>query len=133
MRHSIGIGTTATIDREVTDEYCTTRGEHRIFSTPDLVVLVEATAIRALEPVLGEGQDSVGSHVAISHGAPSLKGQVVSATTTVSQVDRRRVVFDVEVRDGLDTVSTGTHERFVVDLDTFDVRLREKADKVAGA
>jgi fluoroacetyl-CoA thioesterase len=123
----ITVGTSYTLERVVEDKDCTIRGNHQIFATPDLVLLVEAAAIEALAQHLPDNQSSVGSHINISHVAPTLKGQTVSATTKVTLVDRRRVVFDVEVHDDFDSVSTGTHERFIVDLDTFGQRLDAKA------
>jgi predicted thioesterase len=51
----------------------------------------------------------------------------VWATTTVKEVDRRRVLFDIEVRDEKEIIATGTHERFIVDLEKFEARLGEKA------
>jgi predicted thioesterase len=128
--NEITVGTSYTLERVVEDKDCTTRGEHQIFATPDLVLLVEAAAIEALAQHLPEGQSSVGSHINISHVAATLKGQKVTATTTVTLVDRRRVEFDVEVHDEFDTVSTGTHERFIVDLDKFGARLDDKSLKV---
>ena len=127
----ITIGTSCTLDHVVEDKDCTTRGEHQIFATPNLVLLVEAAAIEALSQHLPQGQSSVGSHISISHVAPTLKGQTLRATTTVALVDRRRVVFDVEVHDESDSVSTGTHERFIVDLDKFGQRLNAKAAMLA--
>jgi predicted thioesterase len=129
--NDITVGTAHTLERVVEDKDCTTRGKHQIFATPDLVLLVEATAIETLAQHLPESQSSVGSHIDISHVAPTLKGQTVSATTTVTLVDRRRVVFDVEVHDEFDSVSTGTHERFIIDLDKFDQRLDAKAAAVS--
>ncbi|MCW2739047.1 hotdog domain-containing protein [Nocardioides sp.] len=127
----ITVGTSYTLERVVGDDDCTTRGEHQIFATPDLVLLVEAAAIAALAQHLPEGQSSVGSHINITHVAPTLKGQTVTAVTTVTEVDRRRVEFSVEVRDEIDTVSTGTHERFIVDLDKFGERLNDKVLRVS--
>jgi predicted thioesterase len=63
-----------------------------------------------------------------------LLGQRVWITATVTLVDRRRVVFEIEGRDDADdTIVTGTHERFVVDLDKFGARLDAKAAAVAEA
>lgn len=131
MLEDITVGTTGTLERLITDEYCTTRGDHQIFSTPDLVLLLEAAAIEALAPHLPEGQSSVGTTIDIAHTAATLKGQTVTCTATVTEADRRRFVFDIVATDELDTVCTGSHERFVVDLDKFGARLAEKAEKVA--
>lgn len=133
MNERITVGTTATLDRLITDEYCTTRSAYQIFSTPDLVLLLEAAAIKALAPHLSEGEASVGTKIDIAHLAATLKGQTVACTATVTEVDRRRIVFDILASDGIDTVCTGAHERFVVDLEKFGARLAEKAERVADA
>jgi fluoroacetyl-CoA thioesterase len=124
-------GLSHTVERLVEEEYCTQRAGQYIFSTPNLVLLIEETAIRAIAPFLREGQACVGSMIDITHGAPTLRGQRVWATTTVTTVDRRRVVFDVQARDEFDVISKGRHERFIVDLDKFEARLSEKSAKVA--
>ena len=102
-------------------------------ATPDLVLLLEAAAIEALAPHLPEHQSSVGTTIDIAHSAATLKGQTVTCTATVTEVDRRRIVFDIVATDGIDTVCTGSHERFVVDLEKFGARLAEKAEKVASS
>ncbi|GAW48706.1 MULTISPECIES: thioesterase family protein [unclassified Nocardioides] len=133
MLEDITVGTTGTLERLITEEYCTTRGDYQIFSTPDLVLLLEAAAIEALAPHLPEHQSSVGTTIDIAHSAATLKGQTVTCTATVTEVDRRRIVFDIVATDGIDTVCTGSHERFVVDLEKFGARLAEKAEKVASS
>jgi fluoroacetyl-CoA thioesterase len=126
----IPVGASATIERLVDEKNCTQRAGYEIFSTPNLVLLIEETAIKALAPLLRSGQACVGSMIDINHSAPTLRGQVVTATATVTAVDRRRVVFDVKVRDELDQISAGKHERFIVDLDKLGGRLSEKAEKL---
>ncbi|MCW2773993.1 MAG: hypothetical protein JWN91_2319 [Nocardioides sp.] len=133
MLDDITVGTTGTLERLITEEYCTTRGDYQIFSTPDLVLLLEAAAIEALAPHLPEHQSSVGTTIDIAHSAATLQGQTVTCTATVTEVDRRRIVFDIVATDGIDTVCTGSHERFVVDLEKFGARLAEKAEKVASS
>lgn len=121
------VGSAATVERLVEERYCTRRGMYDIFSTPDLVLLLEETAIEALAPYLARHQSSVGSRVDVRHVAPTLKGQRVWATATVSEIDRRRVVFDIQVRDDVEDIASATHERFIIDLDKFEARLAEKA------
>lgn len=125
-------GESHTLDAVVEEKHCTTRGEHQIFSTPDLVLLVEAAGIELLDRFIDEGQSTVGTTIDIAHSAPTLLGQRIAITATVTEVDRRRVAFQVEGQDDAgDTIVTGTHERFVVDLEKFGARLAEKAEAVA--
>jgi predicted thioesterase len=50
----------------------------------------------------------------------------VRATATVTEVDRRRVAFTVVVEDDVERIGAGTHERFVIDVATFEARLASK-------
>jgi predicted thioesterase len=123
-------GVQGVLERTVESQHCTRRGQYEIFSTPNLVLLLEEAAIEGLAPYLREDQASVGSKVDIAHTAPTLLGQTVRATATVTEVDRRRVVFDIRVEDDTEVIGTGTHERFVIDLPGFEDRLAAKAAKV---
>jgi fluoroacetyl-CoA thioesterase len=127
MTGTLAPGATGTLERVVADEHCTRRGEYDIFSTPNLVLFLEEAAIAALAPYLREDQASVGSRVEISHTAPTLKGQRVTITATVTEVDRRRVAFSIVAEDGVETIGRGTHERFVIDVAPFSERLEKKA------
>lgn len=131
MLDDITAGISGTLTRLVEEKDCTTRGDYQIFSTPNLVLLLEETAIEALAPFLPETQSSVGTNVNVVHSAATLLGQVVTCTATVTEVDRRRIVFDITATDGVDTITSGSHERFVVDLDKFGKRLAEKAAAVS--
>jgi fluoroacetyl-CoA thioesterase len=126
MSMAVQPGVNGTLTRTVTRDLTTQRGEYHIFSTPNVVLLLEETAIEALRPHLNPDEDSVGSRVEIAHTAPTLEGQIVTATATVTAVDRRRVVFDIVVKDDVEEIARGTHERFVVQLDKFSSRLDDK-------
>ncbi|MFD2090821.1 thioesterase family protein [Blastococcus deserti] len=130
MTSTLEPGVQGVLERTVEAQHCTRRGEYDIFSTPNLVLLLEEAAIEGLAPHIRADQASVGSKVDIAHTAPTLLGQTVRATATVTQVDRRRVVFDIRVEDDTEVIGTGTHERFVIDLPAFEDRLAAKAKQV---
>ncbi len=123
-------GIQGVLERHVEAQHCTRRGDYDIFSTPNLVLLLEEAAIEGLAPHIGAEQASVGTRIDIAHTAPTLLGQTVRATATVTEVDRRRVVFDIRVEDDTEVIGTGTHERFVIDLPSFEDRLAAKAKQV---
>ena len=56
-----------TIEWEVTEAHCTTRGEFKVFSTPAMTLLVESTANQLALPHLKPGQGQVGVSVSIRH------------------------------------------------------------------
>jgi predicted thioesterase len=125
MSDRLSPGVSGSLTWIVAERHCTRRGDHDIFSTPNLVHLIEDAAIEALAPYLNDGEGSVGSKVEIAHVAPTLKGATVTATATVTEVDRRRVAFTVVAEDGNGTIGQGTHERFIINLDKFTAKLRE--------
>jgi fluoroacetyl-CoA thioesterase len=100
-----------------------------VFSTPSLVLLMEEAAMDALKPYMEPGESSVGTLVNIRHISPTPLGLWVTATATLTKIDGRRLVFQVEAHDGIDKIGEGTHERFLVSVDRFITRAREKSTR----
>ena len=94
------------------------------------MLLLEEAAIEALAPYLSEDQASVGTKLEVAHTAATLLGQTVKATATVTEVDRRRVVFSINVVDDVEEIGSGTHERFVIDVPGFEDRLAKKSARL---
>jgi predicted thioesterase len=106
------------------------RGEPlRVLSTPDMIRLVERTAIEAVQPHLAPGQATVGTRVDIAHLAGTLVGMTATITVELTAIDRRKLTFSVQVRDELDEAGRGTHERFIVDAAQRLPRLQEKLER----
>jgi len=106
------------------------RGEPiRVLSTPDMIRLIEQTAIEAVQPCLAPGQATVGTRVDVTHLAATPVGMTVTITVEVTEIDRRRLGFKVEVRDDLDEAGRGTHERFIVDGTQRIPQLQEKLNR----
>jgi len=101
----------------------------RVLSTPDMIRLIEQTAIEAVASHLQPGQATVGTRVDVAHLAATPVGMTVTVTVELVAIDRRRLSFKVEVRDELDEAGKGTHERFIVDAAQRLPRLQEKLDR----
>lgn len=97
-----------------------------VFSTAFMVGFIEATCAELLHPHLDEGESSVGVHINVSHNAPTPEGMEVTANVRVDAVEGRKVRFAIEVRDALDVISTGTHERFVILAAKFNAKVQAK-------
>lgn len=98
-----------------------------VLATAYLVALVEATCIEAMSPALAPGIHSVGTHINLSHTAPTPVGLTVTADVELVEVDGRRLVFEVSCRDDREPVGQGTHERYLIDLTRFAGRLATKS------
>jgi predicted thioesterase len=105
--------------------------EARVYGTPYLVLDIEHTCRDLILEHADAGEDSVGTEVAIKHLAPTLLGMTAEITVTVTAVEGRRIAFEVSAKDALDTICTGTHGRFVVDVNKTIERLKAKAAKHA--
>ncbi len=99
----------------------------RVFATAYLVAFAENTCIQAVAPLLPEGCKTVGTHVDLSHVAATPVDMKVTASVELVEVDGRRLRFAVECRDERDVISTGHHERHIIDMARFEERLASKA------
>jgi len=100
----------------------------RVLATPEMVRLVEGTAIQAVQPHLKAGQSSVGTTVSIKHIAGTPEGMKVTVSVELTEIDRRRLGFKFEVHDEMEKVGEGTHERFIIDREARLPRLQQKVD-----
>ena len=99
-----------------------------VFATGYMVGLIEWTCIQAINPFLDWPEEqTVGTHIDVSHIAATPPGLVVTAKVKLVEVDGRRLVFEVEAHDGIDLITRGIHERFIINKDKFDRKLKSKA------
>jgi len=135
VESSLKVGDTLTRSVEVdADRTIDFMGEDcRVYATPSLVRDIEHTCRDLIVANVPAGQDSVGTVVNIIHTAPTLLGMEATVTVTVSEIDGRRVALDVVASDPLDNICKGRHERFIVDVDKTQQRLRQKAEKAKEA
>ena len=100
-----------------------------VFATGFLVGFLEWSCIMAVKPHLDwPSEQSVGTHIDVSHEAATPPGLEVTASVELIEVDGRRLVFSVEAHDGVDLISKGRHERFIIDKEKFDSRIKRKRD-----
>ena len=105
--------------------------EARTYATPSMILDIEHTCRELILEHADAGEDSVGMEVAVKHLGPTLMGMTVEISVRVTAVDGRKVTFEAEVKDDLDTVGAGTHVRFVVDKAKTFERLQAKAARFA--
>jgi fluoroacetyl-CoA thioesterase len=98
-----------------------------VFATGFLVGFLEWACILCINPHLDWPEEqSVGTHIDISHEAATPPGFEVIADVKLVEVDGRRLLFEIEAHDGVDMISKGRHERFIIHKSKFDQRLEEK-------
>ena len=129
MKPGLDVGASLTkryeIDKDRTIGFM---GEHlRVYATPLMVKDVENACRDLLSNYLESTENTVGARVEIDHLGPTLIGMWVDVVVKLTGIEGRRINFDIEVRDELDTVGKAKHTRFVVDLSKQKERLEDKA------
>jgi len=105
-----------------------------VLATGFMVGLMEWACIEALRPHLDwPTEQTLGTHVSFSHEAATPPGLTVTINVLLEKIEGRKLVFHVEAHDGIDRISAGRHERFVIDAARFDAKVRDKAARVAPA
>ncbi len=98
-----------------------------VFATGFLVGFLEWACIKCINPHIDwPVEQTVGTHIDVTHQAATPPGLEVTADVELIEVDGRRLVFNVEAHDGIELISKGRHERFVVNRDKFEAKLVEK-------
>jgi fluoroacetyl-CoA thioesterase len=99
----------------------------KVFATGYLVGLIEWTCIQAIRPHIDWPEEqSVGTAIDIRHLAATPPGLEITAKVRLVEVEGRKLTFEVEAHDGVDRITQGKHERFVIDKAKFDLGLQKK-------
>ena len=98
----------------------------RVYATPQMIALIEKTAVPSVEPYLEDGQSTVGTLVNVTHCAATPAGMKVHAETELVEVDRRKLTFKVSAYDERGRIGEGVHERFIIDIAKFQAKADSK-------
>ena len=125
----IPVGAKGRVDGIVTDQLTAAAvgsGSVEVFATPYMVAAMENAACEAIRPYYGEGENSVGTKLEITHDAATPVGMKYWAEAEVTEVDRRRIVLKVTAYDETGIIGSGTHERFIIQMEKFLAKAEAK-------
>ncbi len=98
-----------------------------VLATGFMVGLFEWTCIQAIKPHIDwPREQTVGIHVNLSHLAATPPGLIVTVRVELIEVAGRKLIFSISADDGIDTISKGSHERFIIDAAKFNHKLSVK-------
>lgn len=97
-----------------------------VYSTPSMIWHMEEAARMAILPHLDEDEGSVGISVNVKHLAATPLGMKVRTQATLIGVEGRVCNFRVESFDEKEKIGEGIHQRFIIDLNRFAKRLKDK-------
>ena len=129
MAKSIPIG--ARGEAEETVEFKHTLTSHHpelppVYSTPDMIRLMETAAFHALQPYCEGDEITVGTSINIEHRAASGIGARIKAEAMLESFDGRFYTLRVTARDDVQEIGRGTVGRAVVSVGKFVKKMKDK-------
>lgn len=115
-------GLSARVELTVTDAdtaQAVGSGDVPVLGTPRVLALAEAATVAATASRMPPGSTTVGIRVELEHRAATPVGRTVVAQARLAKVDGRRLLFEVAVAEGDETVAEGRVERLLVDRQRF--------------
>jgi predicted thioesterase len=103
--------------------------ECRVYATPLMLYDIEFACRDLLLEHIEAGKDSVGTRVELDHVGATLLGMWADITVTLASVNGAAVSFDFTVRDAVEEVARGKHNRYIVGVEKTAQRLKAKLAK----
>ena len=94
-----------------------------VYSTPDMIRLMETAAFHALQPYCADDEITVGTSIHVEHRAASGIGARIRAEAIVESFDGRFYTVRVTAQDDLQEIGRGTVGRAVVSVEKFLERM----------
>ena len=128
------IGTKCRMEQTVTEELTAAKigsGLLPVFGTPFMAAMMQNAAQTALQNFLDEGKGSVGTHLDISHDAPTPVGMQVFVEAEIVGVSEngKMVDFKVSAWDEKGPIGSGIHTRAIITPDRFLTKCNAKLEK----
>ena len=91
-----------------------------VYATPAMICHMELAAFSLAEQY---GYQTVGTKVNISHLRACRIGTEIKVTAELTEVDGRRLEYNIKVEDEKGLLGEGTHQRFIIDPERFMAKL----------
>ena len=125
-------GRTGRAELVVREEHTAPRvgsGLVHVLATPVMINLFEAAALEAVDQYLPAGYQSLGTILNVRHIAATPVGMRVTAEARIVRVENRTVFLFVTAKDEKELIGDGEHQRVVVNVEKFSLRVQAKLAK----
>lgn len=96
-----------------------------VYSTPNMIRLMETAAFHALQPYCEGDEITVGTSIQIEHRAASGIGSHIKAEAVLESLDGRFYTLRVTARDDKQEIGRGTVGRAVVSVSKFVEKMKK--------
>lgn len=97
-----------------------------VYSTPDMIRLMETAAFLALQPYCDGDEITVGTSIQVEHRAASGIGSHIKAEATLESFDGRFYTLRVTAGDEVREIGRGTVGRAVVSVEKLLSRIKDQ-------
>jgi fluoroacetyl-CoA thioesterase len=129
----IPLGTKGTFVLRVLSEHLADRFKDamlpQVLATPVMILAMENAALNAIKPFLEAGESAVGTEIDVRHLAATPVGHNIRAEAEVIRTAGKRIMFKVSASDETEEIGNGTHQRTVIDLQSFNQHLAKKGKR----
>jgi fluoroacetyl-CoA thioesterase len=128
MAREIPIGVRGEAEETVEFEHTLTAHHPQlppVYSTPDMIRLMETAAFLALQPYCEGDEITVGTSINIQHRAASGVGAHIKAEAVLESFDGRFYTLRVTARDDVQEIGRGTVGRALVSMGNFVEKLKK--------
>ena len=129
MAKTIPIGARGEAEETVEFEHTLT-AHHRslppVYSTPDMIRLMETAAFNALQPYCEGDEITVGTAINVEHRSASGIGARIKAEAVLDAFDGKFYTVRVTARDEIQEIGRGTVGRAVVSVGKFLERMNKR-------
>jgi fluoroacetyl-CoA thioesterase len=99
----------------------------KVLATGFMIGLIEWACIKFINGYIDwPKEQTVGIDVKLSHSAAAPPGLTVNVKGELVKIEGRKLTFSIVATDGVDVISEGTHERFIVDAERFSSKVEKK-------
>ncbi len=129
------IGMTYTLKETVTEDKTAAHlgsGMLEVYATPAMIALMEKTAMMSVAEELDKGCGTVGTLVNAEHIAASPLGAEIICESRLTEIDGRKLTFEITASDNAGIIGKATHCRFIIDNARFMAKTLAKLEKQEG-
>ena len=101
-----------------------------VYSTPDMIRLMETAAFNALQPYCEGDEITVGTAINVEHRSASGIGARIKAEAVLDAFDGKFYTVRVTARDDVQEIGRGTVGRAVVSVGKFLARMEKRVPSV---
>lgn len=98
-------------------------GDMEVLATPSMIAMMENAAMLCVAPSLESSQATVGIYIETFHTRATAIGKTIEVTAVITNIEGRKISFDIVAKDDKGVIGSAKHERFIVEREKFMNRL----------